>query len=45
MKLKIPLVKNKKNLQYNFSLPKKKIPKELIKNISKHKYIKIKILE
>jgi len=35
MDLRLSLVKNKKNKQLNFSLPKKRLPKELIKNIQK----------
>jgi len=35
MDLKLLVIKNKKNNQLNLSLPKKKLPKELIKDIQK----------
>jgi hypothetical protein len=44
MELKLPVVKNKRNKQLTFSLPKKKISKELLKQIQKNKYIKLKLM-
>lgn len=45
MNLKLRLVKNKKNNQFNFFLPKKKIPKNLLLDIQKKRSIKIKLLK
>jgi hypothetical protein len=43
LKLKLPIVENKNNKQLNFSLPKKKLSEELIKEIRKNKYIKLEL--
>lgn len=44
MKLKIPIIKNKKNKQISLYLPKRKIPKRTLKRIEKNKYINLRIL-
>lgn len=44
MDLKLPVIINKKNKQMNFSIPKKKISKEIIKDIGKNKFIKIRVM-
>ena len=41
MELKLPLVKNKRNQQLNFTIPKRKFSKEFVKDIQNKKYIKI----
>ena len=43
--LKIKPVVNKNNGQINFSLPKKKLSKDFVKNTKSMKGIKIKLLE
>jgi hypothetical protein len=45
LKLKINLIENKKNKQLNFSLPKKKISKEMLEDIIKNKYVKLKLIK
>jgi hypothetical protein len=45
MDLKINLVKNKKNHQWNISIPKKKLSKKLLTSMEKKKFIKLRILE
>lgn len=44
-KITVKPVFNKKNGQINFSLPKKKLSKDFIKNSKNIKGIKIKLLE
>lgn len=43
MDLKIPLIKNKRNNQFNFSIPKRKLSKEFVKELSAKKYIELKL--
>lgn len=45
LKLKISVVENKKNKQLTLCLPKKKIPKSILKKIKDNKLIKLKILK
>jgi hypothetical protein len=45
LKLKIPIVENKNNKQINLSLPKKKISKEMLEDMHKNKYIKLKLIK
>lgn len=43
--IKVKLVKNKKNGQFNISLPKKKLSKKTKKIISKKDWLNINILD
>jgi hypothetical protein len=45
MNLKLRIVENKNNKQLNISLPKKKISEEMLKDIKKNKFIKLKLIE
>jgi len=43
MDLKLKVIKNKRNNQLTFSLPKKKFKKEFLKNLERKKYLRLNI--
>ncbi len=45
MKLKVIVIKNKANNQLNFSLPRKKLTKKMLKKIDKNKYLDMEIFK